>query len=144
MRTAYGPTSTSTAFDAFAMTLNLAANCPFARLQAGGCPIGQGFLRPSAAIVGPDESNVSEEIMYTGVDEARTTEPVRAAPTRSIVDVAHRLLPVARVVVPLLLLALLVKRLGAAAFRPALGVLSPLPLVAALVLGGLAIAAQSA
>ena len=80
--------------------------------------------------------------MVTGVD-ARTAPPVRAAPTRSTV-VKDRLLPVARVVVPLLLLALLVQRLGASAIRPALGVLSPLPLLAALVLGGLAIAAQSA
>jgi glycosyltransferase 2 family protein len=42
------------------------------------------------------------------------------------------------------LLGVLVARFGAAAFRPALDVLAPWPIVAALVLGGAAIAAQSA
>lgn len=49
-----------------------------------------------------------------------------------------------RVLVSLVLLGLLAHRFGAAAFRPALDVLAPLPVLAALVLGGAAIAAQSA
>ncbi|HEY7044699.1 MAG TPA: lysylphosphatidylglycerol synthase transmembrane domain-containing protein [Nocardioidaceae bacterium] len=56
----------------------------------------------------------------------------------------RRLLPVARVVVPLLALVVLLQRFGAEAFRPALEVVSPIPLLAALVLGGVAVAAQSA
>lgn len=51
---------------------------------------------------------------------------------------------VLQVVVPILALAVLAYRLGPEAFRPALGVLAPLPLLAALALGGVAVAAQSA
>lgn len=50
----------------------------------------------------------------------------------------------ARVVVPVLILLVLIRRLGAAAFAPALGVVRPLPILAGLVLGGAAIAAQAA
>jgi uncharacterized membrane protein YbhN (UPF0104 family) len=50
----------------------------------------------------------------------------------------------ARVVLPLLVLLLLARRLGAEAFRPALAVVSPVPLLAALVLGGVAVTGQAA
>jgi glycosyltransferase 2 family protein len=50
----------------------------------------------------------------------------------------------ARVGLPVLALALLWQRLGAQAFRPSLAVVAPLPMLAALVLGGVAVAAQSA
>jgi hypothetical protein len=50
----------------------------------------------------------------------------------------------ARVVVPVVILAVLVRRLGASAFAPALDVLRPLPLLGGLVLGGIAVAAQAA
>src|SRR5205085_2163997 len=50
----------------------------------------------------------------------------------------------ARVVVPIALLALLVIRVGAGAFRDALDVLAPLPLLGAILLGGVALSAQAA
>jgi uncharacterized membrane protein YbhN (UPF0104 family) len=50
---------------------------------------------------------------------------------------------VARVALPLLVLVLLWQRLGAQAFRPALEVIAPVPVLAALVLGGIAVAAQA-
>lgn len=56
----------------------------------------------------------------------------------------QRLLAAVRVLLPVFVLVLLGRRLGAEAFRPALAVVSPLPLLAALVLGGVAVAAQSA
>jgi uncharacterized membrane protein YbhN (UPF0104 family) len=46
--------------------------------------------------------------------------------------------------VPVLALTVLAHRLGPSAFRPALAVVSPLPLFAALVLGGVAVAAHAA
>ena len=49
-----------------------------------------------------------------------------------------------QVVVPVVALAVLAYRLGPEAFRPALAVVSPLPLVAALVLGGVAVGANAA
>jgi len=49
----------------------------------------------------------------------------------------------ARVLVPVALLVLLAQRLGAEAFHPALAVVSPVPLLAALVLGGVAVFAQA-
>jgi uncharacterized membrane protein YbhN (UPF0104 family) len=49
-----------------------------------------------------------------------------------------------RIVLPIVLLAFLARRLGSGAFRPALDVVSALPLLAALVLGGVAVMAQSA
>lgn len=82
--------------------------------------------------------------MVTGVDEARIGSAGCVPLAKTVADFTSRLLPVARIVVPVLLLALLVQRLGGAAFLPALDVLSPLPLLAALVLGGLAVAAQAA
>lgn len=56
----------------------------------------------------------------------------------------RRALVAARVGLPLAVLAVLLARLGPEAFRPALAVLSPWPLLAALVLGGAAVAAQAA
>ena len=50
----------------------------------------------------------------------------------------------ARVVLPVLALALLWQKLGAQAFRPALEVIAPGPLLAGLLLGGVAVAAQTA
>jgi hypothetical protein len=72
--------------------------------------------------------------------------PERTRPGRSPASTswAPRLLPIARLLVTVVLLGVLVARFGAAAFRPALDVLAPWPMVAALVLGGAAIAAQSA
>ncbi len=58
--------------------------------------------------------------------------------------IGRRLLPVARILVPVLTLALLAHRFGAQAFRPALAVLSPLPLLTAMVLQAVAVGAQSA
>jgi glycosyltransferase 2 family protein len=49
-----------------------------------------------------------------------------------------------QVVVPLVALTVLAYRLGLSAFRPALAVVSPVPLLAALVLGGVAVAAHAA
>lgn len=54
------------------------------------------------------------------------------------------LLPAARILLPPLALLLLAHRLGTQAFRPALGVVAPVPLLGALVFGGLAVAAQAA
>lgn len=56
----------------------------------------------------------------------------------------HRLLLTVRIVVPALALALLAYRLGPQAFRPALAVLAPVPLLAALVLGAVVVGAHSA
>ncbi len=62
----------------------------------------------------------------------------------------HRLLPIAwitlavRIILPILGLVVLAHRLGAQAFRPALAVIAPGPLLAALVLGGIAVTAQAA
>jgi uncharacterized membrane protein YbhN (UPF0104 family) len=49
-----------------------------------------------------------------------------------------------RIVIPLAVLAVLVRRLGSDAFRPALDVLAPLPIIAAVVLGFVSMAAQAA
>jgi glycosyltransferase 2 family protein len=72
--------------------------------------------------------------------------PERTRPGRSPASSSRvpRLLPLVRLLVTVVLLGVLVARFGAAAFRPALDVLAPWPIVAALVLGGAAIAAQSA
>ncbi len=51
---------------------------------------------------------------------------------------------VLRTAIPVVMLAWLVNRYGADAFRPALQVLRPVPILAALILGGAAIAAQAA
>lgn len=53
------------------------------------------------------------------------------------------LLLVARIAVPAAVLVVLVERLGGSSLRPALAVLSPAPLLAALGLGAVAVAAQS-
>lgn len=50
----------------------------------------------------------------------------------------------ARVFLPIAVLALLAQRLGTGAFRPALSVVTPVPLLAALVLGWVAVTAQAA
>jgi len=79
-----------------------------------------------------------------------TTYTVGAEPVRPGTDVRAPSKPrgsaiaVLRLLVTVVLLGVLVARFGAAAFRPALDVLAPVPIVAALVLGGAAIAAQSA
>ena len=51
---------------------------------------------------------------------------------------------VARIALPVLALFFLWQRLGAEAFRPALEVVAPVPLLAGLILGGLAVVAQAA
>ena len=51
---------------------------------------------------------------------------------------------VARIALPVLALFFLWQRLGAEAFRPALEVVAPVPLLAGLILGGLAVLAQAA
>ena len=51
---------------------------------------------------------------------------------------------VARIALPVLALFFLWQRLGAEAFRPALDVVAPVPLLAGLILGGLAVLAQAA
>jgi glycosyltransferase 2 family protein len=56
-----------------------------------------------------------------------------------------RVLPsAARIAAPVLMLVVLGQRFGAQAFRPALAVFQPVPMLAALVLGGIATAAQAA
>lgn len=55
----------------------------------------------------------------------------------------RRVLLTLQVVVPVVALTVLAYRLGPEAFRPALAVVSPLPLLAALVLGGVAVAAHA-
>jgi glycosyltransferase 2 family protein len=66
----------------------------------------------------------------------------QARPTRS--SQRDLYLAILRLTVTVALLGILVQRFGAEAFRPALDVLAPWPVLAALVLGGSAIAAQSA
>jgi glycosyltransferase 2 family protein len=58
--------------------------------------------------------------------------------------VRRHLLLALRIAVPLLALAVLAWRLGPEAFRPALAVLAPLPILAALLLGVVAVAANAA
>jgi glycosyltransferase 2 family protein len=58
--------------------------------------------------------------------------------------VRRHLLLALRIAVPLLALAVLAWRLGPEAFRPALAVLAPLPILAALLLGAVAVAANAA
>ena len=79
-----------------------------------------------------------------GGDEPPDTADDARPVTSAGAGLGARLLTVARVLLPFLLLGLLARRLGTQAFRPALEVVSPLPLLAALVLGGVAVAAQSA
>lgn len=56
----------------------------------------------------------------------------------------RRLLLALRIAIPLLALAVLAWRLGPEAFRPALDVLAPMPILAALLLGVVAVAANAA
>jgi glycosyltransferase 2 family protein len=56
----------------------------------------------------------------------------------------RRVVLVLQVVVPVLILAVLAQRFGSEAFRPALAVLSPAPLAAALLLGAVAVGAHAA
>lgn len=75
--------------------------------------------------------------MSTRVPRSTTPAPARTSGRRRLI------MALVRVAVTVVLLAVLVQRFGAAAFRPALDVLAPVPIVAGLVLGGIAVVAQS-
>ncbi|MGH3356590.1 MAG: lysylphosphatidylglycerol synthase transmembrane domain-containing protein, partial [Nocardioidaceae bacterium] len=56
----------------------------------------------------------------------------------------RRLVLALQIAVPVLILTVLARRFGSDAFRPALAVVSPIPLTAALLLGGVAVGAHAA
>jgi glycosyltransferase 2 family protein len=68
---------------------------------------------------------------------------IMVAPVRPAHRTWHVWVFAARLLLPILALVLLAERLGAQAFRPALAVVAPVPLAAALALGGIATVAQA-